>query len=66
MPFLSRSSSQSPPLFGEEGDRRLAGREDDLFPASVRPPFLRLLWIALLAQAVAAAVLLAALSGRLA
>jgi hypothetical protein len=53
-------------MLGDEGQRVLGENEEDLFPPSVRPAFLRLLWIALAVLAVAAAILITAISGRLA
>jgi hypothetical protein len=55
-----------PGMLGDEGQRVLGEKEEDLFPPSVRPAFLRLLWIALAVLAVAAAILITAVSGRLA
>jgi hypothetical protein len=55
-----------PGMLGDEGQRVLGENEEDLFPPSVRPVFLRLLWIALAVLAVAAAILITAVSGRLA
>jgi hypothetical protein len=52
-------------LIGSEGQRALRDHEADLFPGTIRPVFLRLLWIALAVLAVAAGVLLAAVAGRL-
>jgi hypothetical protein len=54
-----------PGMLGDEGQRVLDEEEGDLFPPSVRPAFLRLLWIALAVLAVAAAILITVISGRL-
>jgi hypothetical protein len=54
-----------PGMLGGEGQRLLDDQESGLFPATVRPTFLRLLWIALAVLAIAAGVLLASLAGRL-
>lgn len=51
-------------LFGREGQQHLDAQQDMLFPTTVRPRFLRLLWIALLLLA-AAGTLLAIGTGRL-
>jgi hypothetical protein len=55
----------TPGMLGDEGQRVLAQEEPDLFPPSVRPAFLRLLWIALAVLAVAAGLLITAVSGML-
>jgi hypothetical protein len=59
----------SPPgsrgLFGEEGRRLLDERQAHLFPASVRPAFLRLVWVALAVLAAGLAVLIVTIGGRL-
>ena len=52
-------------LFGPEGRDALADHGHDLFPAAVLPPFMRLIWIGLAITAVAAALAVAALAGRL-
>jgi hypothetical protein len=52
-----------PGLLGDEGQRALGGTGQDLFPRSVRPAFLRLLWLALAVLAVVAGLLIAAASG---
>jgi hypothetical protein len=52
-------------VLGDEGQRVLGEEEGNLFPPSVRPAFLRLLWIALAVLAVAAGLLITAASGRL-
>lgn len=54
-----------PGLLGGEGQRALGDQESDLFPSTIRPAFLRLLWVTLAVLAVVAGVLLAALAGRL-
>ena len=54
-----------PSLLGGEGRRALRDHEPGLFPSTVRPPFLRLLWIGLAMLAVAAGFLITALAGRL-
>jgi hypothetical protein len=54
-----------PGMLGDEGQRVLE-RETGLFPRSVRPAFLRLLWIVLAVLAVLAAVLFTAIGARLA
>ncbi len=56
----------SPPgMLGDEGRQVLGGQERELFPLSVRPAFLRLLWIALALLAVAAGLLVSAATGML-
>lgn len=56
----------SPPgMPGDEGRRVLGEQERELFPPSVRPAFLRLLWIALAVLAVAAGLLVSAAAGML-
>jgi len=54
-----------PGLLGDDGQRALDEQEADLFPGTVRPAFLRLLWIALAVLAALAGLLAAALAGRL-
>jgi hypothetical protein len=54
-----------PGVLGDEGQRVLGEEGGNLFPPSVRPAFLRLLWIALAVLAVAAAVVFTAIGGRL-
>jgi hypothetical protein len=54
-----------PSLLGGEGRRALRDYESGLFPDTVRPAFLRLLWIALAVLAIAAGFLLTVLAGRL-
>lgn len=53
------------PMFGPEGQMVLDEHGSGLFPVSVRPPFLRLLWLGLIALAVVLAVVLIAVAGRL-
>ncbi|HEX4060857.1 MAG TPA: hypothetical protein VHY58_07515 [Streptosporangiaceae bacterium] len=50
-------------MFGDERPDGSGDGEYDLFPPSVRPAFLRLLWLALAVLAVAAGLLIAAASG---
>jgi len=52
-------------MFGGEGHRVLDGLGPRLFPATVRPAFLRLLWGVLVVLGIAAGFLVAALAGRL-
>jgi hypothetical protein len=52
-------------LFGDEGRRLLDEQHPHLFPATVLPPFRRLLWAALALLAIGVAVVLVAISGRL-
>ena len=54
-----------PGMLGDEGQHVLAEQEADLFPATVRPAFLRLLWIILAVLAAAGAAVFTALGGRL-
>ena len=54
-----------PGMLGDEGQRVLGEQQRDLFPPSVRPAFLRLLWIALAVLAVAAGLLITAATGML-
>jgi hypothetical protein len=52
-------------MLGDEGQRVLSEQQLDLFPPSVRPAFLRLLWIALAVLAVAAGLLITTATGML-
>lgn len=54
-----------PGLLGGEGQRALRDQEPGLFPSTVRPAFMRLLWIALAVLAIAAGFLLTAVAGKL-
>jgi hypothetical protein len=53
-------------MFGTAGRRVLAAHEKSLFPATVQPRFLAVLWLVLIALGIAGAVLVAVLGGRLA
>ncbi|HLX48873.1 MAG TPA: hypothetical protein VKS82_11125 [Streptosporangiaceae bacterium] len=50
-------------LFGDEGRRLLDEQQAHLFPPSVRPAFLRLLWAALAALAIGVAMVIIAIGG---
>jgi hypothetical protein len=54
-----------PGLFGDEGRRLLDERQAHLFPPSVRPAFLRLLWVALAVLAIGVTVVIVTIGGRL-
>ncbi|GIG90684.1 hypothetical protein Pen02_56200 [Plantactinospora endophytica] len=52
-------------MFGDHGQRVLDDPQADLFPRTVRPRFLGLLWTMLVVLAAVATVLLTAITGRL-
>jgi hypothetical protein len=55
----------APGLLGDEGQRLLDEQHAHLFPATVRPAFLRLLWVALAVLAVGVVAVIVAIGGRL-
>lgn len=52
-------------MFSDEGQLVLEQHGPELFPISVRPPFLRMLWLGLVALAAVLGLVLAAVAGRL-
>jgi|GEM_PF-3498424 len=52
-------------MFGDHGRRILDDQRAELFPRTVRPRFLALLWAVLVALAAVAGVLLTTVTGRL-
>lgn len=52
-------------MFGDEGQRVLDEHGVRLFPVTVRPVFLRLLWAALAVVAIAGGAVVVGLAGRL-
>jgi hypothetical protein len=60
-----RDEGNKPDLFGPDGYRAMTENADTLFPAAVRPGFLRLLWLALAVAGAAITAAVLAISGRL-
>lgn len=52
-------------MFGDEGQKVLDDLGPGLFPDSVRPSFLRLLWLVMIVLAVLLAVVLTTVAGKL-
>lgn len=50
--------------FGDEGQRRIQGREAELFPLPARPRFRAALWVSLLLLGAVLAYLITALAGH--
>ena len=59
---MSRTSK--PVYFGDEGQRRMLGREADLFPLPVRSRFRAALWVIVLMLGAGLAYIITALAGH--